>query len=459
MVNTVKSKEEFNCVVEYSNVVMQLTSTALYHYLKQINNNLSQMDICVGYSGGIDSSVLLHLTAQLRASALISNLRAIHVNHNLSPAAQSWQEHCQHICNELDVPLQLFNIHVQKQPRESLEANARELRYAEFKRSMHKNSLLLLAHHQDDQAETLLLQLLRGSGIKGLAAMPAYRKFGLGYIGRPLLSFSRAEIIHYAHSNGLQIIEDESNTNLQFDRNYLRHKIIPAIRSRWPTYQQTFARSAMHCAVANDICTEVANIDMQQCVGTDKDRLMLTELCKLPLVRCAQVIRYFLQSKNLSVPTYNQLQQFITQLVNMKKDSQPILQFAGVELRCFQGFLYAFKRLPLIAQNFEVVWDLHEDLELPGGLGRLRCLCLPEEPMSLVVRFRRSGERFHPQGRCGSHPLKKLFQEWQVPPWQRHRIPLVYAAEQLIWVAGYAFAKNVQNQLLSGIIWERNDNP
>lgn len=399
----------------------------------------------IAYSGGLDSHVLLHLMAQIRAENPKIKLQAIHVNHGLSQNAASWVKHCQKICKELKVHLIIKTLSLKKTPKKSLEAEARKLRYFEFSKLLKKDTFLLTAHNQNDQAETLLLQLFRGAGPKGLAAMPTKMEFASSFLLRPLLSFSRAELQKYAIENKLQWIEDESNTNLNFDRNFIRHKLMPVIQTRWPSVQETLARVARHCGEASELLHELAVDDL---VGVD-NTLFIKTLLELSPARQRNVLREWLQQLNFPIPSEIKLLQIQNEVLNAPADAKPLIKWEGTEIRRYQNYLYALKPLPTIDLNWEKIWELKSgSLLLPDNLGSLIAekkqgsgyLKLPAKA-KVTVRFRREGERCQPAGRMGSHPLKKLMQEWQIPPWQRNRIPLIYFNKQLVAVIGYCICE------------------
>lgn len=216
-----------------------------HQYLSQLL--IAHPQICrliVGYSGGLDSHVLLHGLAMHRPYWLTQKLEAIYVDHGLQTASAVWGEHCAEVCRDLNMPFRVLKIDARPVPGESPEAAARRARYAALAAELGFDSALLTAHHRDDQAETLLLQLLRGAGPYGLAAMPAVSRLGQGRLLRPFLEVDRAELLAYAGKHGLRWIEDASNTDTGFDRNYLRHRVLPLLRERWPAVNRTLSRSA-----------------------------------------------------------------------------------------------------------------------------------------------------------------------------------------------------------------------
>jgi tRNA(Ile)-lysidine synthase len=411
--------------------------------------------LIVGYSGGIDSHVLLHLLATNRAFWPERELEAIYIDHNLQTDNTAWEEHCARVCFELDIPFRA--LHVDARPRygEGQEAAARCARYAAFATALDPKSALLTAHHCDDQAETVLLQLLRGAGPHGLAAMPESIRLGQGQLLRPLLGFSRTELLTYALSKKLHWIEDESNTDIRFSRNYLRHDIIPLIEKRWPAFNRSLSRSARLCAEAASLLDKKAAVDLAQMqFDTDyKDALCISKLCRLSEPSQRNLIRYWLRQLGLPIPSSQQLRYLIRNIISSRQDRQPCVRWPGGEVRRYRDMLYAMP--PLLGhdvnQNFFWKPDIHHSfwppLYLPGvGMLQMRATSnfgIRSESLMhslLNVKFRKGGERFHPSFRYHSQGLKKLFQEAGIPPWQRGRLPLIYRGSELIAVVGLGIA-------------------
>ncbi len=403
--------------------------------------------IYIAYSGGLDSHVLLHLLRNLQADFPELTLCALHVNHGLQASAQAWAQHCQQVCADLTIHCELLTVAAQAEPGQSPEAGARHARYTAFAQYIDTHSVLLTAHQQDDQAETLLLQLLRGAGDRGLACMPLLMPFAQGYLLRPLLNFPRQQLADYAHAQQLKWIEDDSNLDQRFDRNYLRHEVMPRLKQRWPATSRVLARSARHYAQHSHLLNDIAAQDYQDLMCKKEQALMLAGLAQLSTCRQANVIRYWLRCLELPLPSEKQLQLIFTDVIAARDDANPTLSWPGVQVHRYAGCLYACMPLPPIASDWQARWDLCSDLMLPGGLGtlspehlqieQLRAALKPSATTAVTVRFRRGGERCHPQGRQGSHPLKKLMQEWGIPPWLRNRVPLIYWNEQLVAVVGY----------------------
>lgn len=408
----------------------------------------------IAFSGGLDSHILLHATRHLYPSA---HLTAIHINHGWHKGAKQWEIHCQTICNTLNIPLiiERLTISPESMARYGPEEAARRERYATLHRYLNNKDCLLTGHHLEDQAETLLLQLLRGAGIQGLASMPLFSQHNSAYHLRPLLSWTRQDRINYAKQHQLSWIEDSSNLDQRYHRNFIRHSVLPLLKQRWPSMVTTLARTARHCAQANDLSIEIAIQDLATC-EIKKGSLSVTALCQLSSLRQDNVLRYWIKKQLNAVPSTDQFLQ-IKQLVFTK---QTPIQFSvnGWAIRRYRDTLYANILLPtsyLSLQTNTIQWNLKYPLPLEKGnalvaiptygKGIRRSIFSDNNPI-LTIQFRQGGERFHPQGRCGSHPLKKLFQEWNIPPWERPHVPLLYFNRQLLAVSGLAVADHVAAQ-------------
>lgn len=403
----------------------------------------------VAYSGGLDSHVLLHLLAQLREQPELPVCHAVHVHHGLSANADHWVEHCEATAAQLQIPLTVLHVDAQAKEGESPEAAARDARYAAIAELLVEGDCLLTAHHQEDQAETLLLQLLRGAGPKGLAAMPIWQPFPPAVHARPLLTNSQQQLLVYAKQHGLSWIDDESNADTRFDRNYLRHEIMPRLQKRWPATARVLSRSASHHAEATDILDEVAQQDLLQV--RVENALLIPVLCQLSLARQKNLLRYWLLSLGLSQPGSVHLQHILDDVLMAVVDAEPRVTWPGAEVKRYRDRLYASGQLSEFDGSQVLVWDGQSPIALDG----LAChwLAVSDQGVGLraellqgdvEVRFRQGGESIQPVGRRGRHALKKLFQEQGVPPWQRDRLPLIYINDQLVAVANLWVAEGYQ---------------
>jgi tRNA(Ile)-lysidine synthase len=396
--------------------------------------------LIIGYSGGLDSHVLLHVLATQGHRWPEQRLEAIYVDHGLQAVSTTWGEHCAGGCRDLNLPFRVLKIDARPASGESPEAAARRARYAALAAELSSDSALLTAHHRDDQAETLLLQLLRGAGPHGLAAMPAVSRLGQGWLLRPFLEVDRADLLTYARKHGLRWIEDASNADIGFNRNYLRHQVLPLLRERWPAVNRTLNRSARLCAETAAWLDEEAAADWVRVVTERPDRLAIPVFQELSAVRQRNLLRYWLRRLNLPVPDARQLQQIVHDALTAAADRNPCIRWPGAEVRRYRDGLYAMPPLKPhdVSQTF--IWQSDANgwppLDLPG-VGRLELRKIVGEGLryeilqsgSLLVGFRQGGERFRPVGRAHSQELKKLLQEAGIPPWERERLPLVYGVK------------------------------
>jgi tRNA(Ile)-lysidine synthase len=391
----------------------------------------------IAYSGGVDSHVLLHLAASLRTSYPIK-IRAIHVNHSLSPHAEKWSAHCATICQQLQIDYTQKVINATAPSGESPEEIARKRRYALFSTLLAPGDILLTAHHQDDQAETVLLQLFRGAGPKGLAAMPVFKSLGQGWLARPLLNFTRADLCLYAKQHQLVWVEDESNENMDFSRNFLRQQIMPLLKQRWPTIASTLTRVSEHCAEAQYLLDKMAEKNLATVQGAVLGTLSVSGLLALEPAEQRQVIRLWLAQQHFPIPGSVKLHQIQSDVLQARSDKMPHMQWAGIELRRYRDDLYVMPCLkPVSTETY--AWDLQQPLVL--AVGTLRAELVSGQGLRIqgghvTVRFRQGGETGQLPGRHCHHRLQKIFQEKRVPTWLRDRIPLIYVENQLVAAVG-----------------------
>ncbi len=411
---------------------------------------MTQLDYLLAFSGGLDSTTLLHLLVQALKNEPHASLRAIHIHHGLQSHADEWAVHCQRVCNQWQVPLAIINVNAHAKPGESPEAAARSARYHALEQQMYENSILVTGHHQDDQAETFLLQLLRGAGTKGLSAMAEWKSLTQGWHYRPLLNYSRQQLVQLAQSHHLTWIEDPSNHSLVYARNALRHKILPSVRQHWPGYAKTLCRSAQLLAESHELLRQFAQEQLTQW-GTTKDRLPLSAFRECAAPRQALLLRTWLENFNRPLPAQAKLGQFLNDLLTALPDRHPSLNWATMTLYRYHDALYwRLTASPVI--NTPICW-----LQFPKPLildakrtliasfsqqqGGLRTLT-PDEIATLTIHTWHSGGRFHPADRVHSQRIKKLLQEWQIPMECRHELPFLYSGETLIAIIGYGVAKS-----------------
>lgn len=388
--------------------------------------------LLLGLSGGLDSTVLLHLLAQ-QASYRRAGLRALHVHHGLHPDADVWAAQCAQLCAALAVPLQVVRVQVPRDSGNGLEAAARQARRHAFAQALQPGEWLALAQHRDDQAETFLLRALRASGPDGLAAMQALSDFAGSRLWRPLLAQPRSVLHAYAQQHGLQWIDDPSNADPGFDRNFLRLQVLPLLRQRWPHADAALARSAQLCADAGallDADDRTALDALQDAPGAP---LPLAPLRGLPAARRARVLRRWVAQAGLPPLPAAGLAAIERDLLNARADAAAQFAWHGACVRSWRDRLHAERDLAPWPADWQAQWDGRAPLTLPDGR---RLHLLAETTLvfdtPLLVRARRGGERLRLPGRTQSQALKHLLQTQALPPWQRARLPLLFDATQLL---------------------------
>ena len=404
----------------------------------------------VAYSGGLDSHVLLHLFSQIVSDGI--NLRAVYVNHGLQTDANQWAIHCQTICAALKVPYASLNLHLSIAKGESIEEVARNSRYQALADELNDDEILVTAHHQNDQAETLLLQLFRGAGVSGLASMPLQNTFNSDkHIHfRPLLGYSRVAIEAYAKSHNLQYIEDPSNKDTSFDRNYLRQLIMPQLRERWLGIDKTISRAAFIQAETKSLLDELAAEKLPEVLTTDAyyaenkntrslPPLDISKLSQLNANKQRLIIRYWISQQGFMHPSDTKLAHIFSDVINAADDKQPMIEWSGVELRRYQKQLYIMAPLSEHDAKRIIPWNPNEAYIIDSLSLKVEQSCLDTALNTInekvTIRFRQGGETIEMPKR-GNISLKNLFQELRVPPWIRSRLPLIYIGEKLVKIVG-----------------------
>ncbi|MFN3581422.1 MAG: tRNA lysidine(34) synthetase TilS [Pseudomonas sp.] len=395
----------------------------------------------LGLSGGMDSMLLLDALTELRDNHSLPTLKALHVHHGLHADADLWVEHCMQQCRVRGVELLVER--VQLSQGASIEAQARDARYQAFAAHMGSGDCLLLAHHRDDQIETLLFRMLRGTGLRGLAAMPQQRVLGVGTLVRPLLHWSRADLQAAAQQRGLQWVEDPANLDPRFARTQLRHEVVPLLRQAWAGADTALLRLAEHAAEANELLDELAESDLQSLQSFDADpwladlpALQLTALQGLSSPRQRNLLRYWLRHQHCQAPDQRHLASLLQQL-NAADDRQALWQLADARLHTGKGCLWLLPPNGLPAGSEQPLPDT-ATLALSAGNGLLEQRCAQGRlPWSgdWQIRYRRGGEVVRLPGRPAKD-LKQLFQEAGIPAWLRPAMPLIYCDGQLVSVGG-----------------------
>lgn len=406
----------------------------------------------VAYSGGVDSHVLLQLLAG-RRDALRAPLMAVHVDHGIQAQSGEWRAHCERVCHQLDVPFHALQTNGVAAPGESPEAAARHARYRVLEDWLPDGAVLLTAQHRDDQAETLLLQLFRGAGPRGLSAMPASMALGGGRLLRPFLDLTRADILGWAQTHELDWIEDPSNADTRYDRNLLRHELLPQLQQRWPGLPTVLARAAAHQSEQAGLADALAGVDFLACCSTDHERLLQSGLKSLMPARQRNLLRYWIRQRGFVMPSQAVLERIREEMLFSRDDAQPLVHWGRAELRRYRGELYLMQALPAQDSAECIPWDLRNRPELGTASGVLfarpvtgQGLHLPDSFARVDVRFRRGGESLRLPGASHHRTLKNLLQEHGVPDWERERLPLLYAGDTLVAVPGIAVCEGFQAQ-------------
>lgn len=396
----------------------------------------NRQSLLVAYSGGVDSTVLLHALTQLKQQQRPDlQLSAIYIHHGLSQNADSWARHCQQQCQIWQVPLIIEKVRLDPMAG-NIEQQARNARYQAIYRHLKSDQMLCTAQHLDDQCETFLLALKRGSGPAGLSAMPVESNRHL----RPLLTISRQQIEAYANRHQLTWIEDESNQDDHYDRNFLRLKVLPLINQRWPQFSQMVARSASLCQQQEALINELLDNDFHQLMTT-QGQLRLSPLINYSEYKRNAILRMWFRQQGVMMPSQKQLALIWQTVVEAKEDANPKFVLHNKQIRRYQNQLYL---LPLYddTEHLVINWDLTSPLVLPDNIGQLQShyqhdlnCRLPQADEAVTVRFHAQG-RLQIVNRQGSRAIKKIWQEHQIPPWMRTRTPLIYYNEQLICAVG-----------------------
>jgi tRNA(Ile)-lysidine synthase len=397
--------------------------------------------IAVAFSGGIDSTVLAHALAKHRRR--FASLRLLHVDHGLQAASHDWSRHCAEVARSLRVPFVPLEATIRRKRGESPEAAARDARYALLAMVLEPDEVLVTAQHRDDQVETLLLQLFRGAGPAGLAAMPSMAKFGAARICRPLLAETREAIEHYAREKRLKWVEDPTNMETQFARNFLRAKVLPVIRQQWKGVDAAIARSAAHMAEARRLLGALGRADYERVA--DGDGVNVAALRSLPLARRRNALRAYIASVNVESPPTSKMTELAGALLAARGDSQPEVHWHGAVMRRRSGRLvlevksedhfdgsaeltakswdWSVDRVCVLSQRGERL-ELIDDAAGPIDLDLL--------PRLLDIRARSGGETLRPGPRARTQALKKLIQAAKLTVEERAHLPLLFSGEHLI---------------------------
>lgn len=439
--------------------------------------------LVIALSGGLDSVALFDACVRFcdkNPQQYPAGLRAIHVHHGLSVNADAWQHYCQALCSDRGVALSCVSVSVANDSGLGIEAQARHSRYRAFSDQLAAHEVLLMAHHRDDQAETVLLRLLRGAGPGGLAGMPQHRTLGEAVLWRPFLEVSRAELQRYVAARQLRWVDDESNDDVSLSRNYLRHQVIPAIAGHWPDWQGSVLRSGMLGGDAEQLLQELAHDALQplvSCNPGDADQLSLlwTPLVSMSLARQRLLIRHWLLQQTRQLPGWRLVQRIVHEMLAAAPDAQPQIAWDDWLLRRYRDRLYLNQADELLQQHVSqreqlpdmphlgFAWLPQPDGRLPAlvlpGNGAVRLFQTAQGGMRMpqgecFIRYRVGGERCALPGRP-HRALKKILQESALPPWVRARTPLLYVNDELAWIAGVGVCEGFQSDGMGwAVAWQ-----
>ncbi|XHF84239.1 tRNA lysidine(34) synthetase TilS [Vibrio sp. HN007] len=416
--------------------------------------------IVLALSGGVDSRVMLELLGAYKQKNPNNRYCAVHIHHGLSPNAEEWVSKCEMWCAEVGIPLAVEQVRLNLGSQVSIEQEARDKRYQALSKHINHGDTLLTGQHLSDQTETFLLALKRGSGPKGLSSMPEQTSFGLGKIVRPLLRISRDEIVRYAKKSNLDWVEDESNQDDKFDRNFLRNNITPLLNERWPHIESAISRSADLCAQQELLLEELLADKLQGMVSEDQSISVSALSAQSELAR-NHLLRLWLAQNGWLMPSQKQLGKIWTEVALSKADANPKLNYTSGEIRRYKDRLYMVESHADVSQWKKKI-KIDEQIELPDSLGSLElkrsdsdnCLRLPRENEELWVTFNPEGLSAHPIDRGHSRSLKKLFQEYGVPSWLRRRIPILMVDDRVAAVVGLFADKAFSGQDCE-LVWNK----
>ncbi|ACA31155.1 tRNA lysidine(34) synthetase TilS [Histophilus somni] len=419
--------------------------------LQQLQNQLNQFPshtkLLLGFSGGLDSTVLLSLLAKLRKKQPHLSLRAIHIHHGLSQNADNWAIHCRQICQQLDISFLCEKVTIN--PRKGIEADAREARYQAIANHLQDNEILVTAHHQQDQTETFLLALKRGSGLQGLGAMQIQSVVFNLPIFRPLLHCTKQQLEQYAKTEKLSWIEDESNADNRYERNFLRNDILPKLRQRWQSIDNAVQRSAQHCFEQQQLINELLNDEFNKIYDKFDRTLSIANFATYSILKQKALLRTWLQHLHILMPSTIQLDNIMRNMIQAQEDRNPTCRLGNQVLRRYQKRLYA---TPILQDLSHIRLDIqaNECINLPDNLGEIclltknehlqvtwqnKQILLPLTQEKIEIRFRYSGKVKLPQG--FHQEMKKCWQDHNVPVWQRTRIPLIFYGNKFKSAVGF----------------------
>jgi tRNA(Ile)-lysidine synthase len=405
----------------------------------------------VALSGGVDSVVLLYLLHSLQKKHRFT-LNATHVHHGLSKNADKWVKFCEKLSRDLSVPLDVHYVKLPQKKSLGIEGEARRLRYEKLLQS--KSDLIVLAHHQDDQAETFLLQLIRGAGVKGLSSMAHFD--GSRRLWRPLLNTPRSAIESYAKQHKLKWVEDESNQNIDFNRNFIRLKVLPILKNRFNNIIKVISRSSSHLSEAQNLLDDLAKLDLKKHLKSInyKHKFQVKTLNKLSLTRAKNVLRYWLEINDQLMPSKDLLDELLRQVLTAKKDAALKIEISkDYEIRRYKDEIYLVQKNHQPHKKYEIIWNGESEINLPNGtkltFKKVKGRGISVEKVKdkkLIISNRKGGESFKPDAKRPTKKTKQLLQGSNLPPWERESLPFIFLNESLVCLPGFGVDSKYQTQ-------------
>ena len=401
----------------------------------------------MGFSGGIDSTALLHALYRVR-DRLGAPLKAIHFHHGLHPEADAWSRHCHEFCSQRRITLVTRSLEMAALKPSNVEETGRNLRYRALAEILDRDEVYLTAHHADDQAETVFLNLMRGSGPEGLAGIPELRQLGKGWVARPLLNWSRSDLVDYAQCNDLKWMEDPSNRDESFDRNFLRNRLFPLIESRWPEISKRLNRSARIAKIASEALSYFIGSSTNGLLG-HSCRMPIGPLLKHELALQTLIVRQWLRQQEIPPPPEARLLEFLDQLSVAGNDSQAEVCWRDWRMKHFQGSIWLQDiSTPLVCQRFS--WTDELSMNLGTKLGSLQVTgAVDHVPDGWMVDRRKEGGRIQLEARTPRRTLKECFRLAGIPPWIREAIPILYWDEEVAAIGDWMLSGRLQDWLES----------
>ena len=431
------------------------TSSALDIIERQIKPLLPNK-FCIAFSGGMDSTVLLHVMKNIIDEK--SQIRAIHINHNIVDNSKVWTRTCKSICKNFGIDIEIISLEVTHNGY-GLEAAARDERYEKLKEKLYENEYLLTAHHEEDQMETVFLRMARGTGLDGLQGINEKYSFGEGIIFRPMLEVSKTSVMDYAKEHQLKWVEDSSNQDTHFDRNFLRKKIIPQFRERWPSIASSVSRLSQLSAQNIKILNQIAEEDIGPIANMNE--LPLAKLLDKSFERANNMLRYIILANGMSIPSMKTLQDGLKEMLDPETDKS-VIAWKDYCIRKYKNHLYFLSNSDLEPNKVDVriPWEIGKTVNLGENIGTIEATFIHGDGLSiekcknkLTISYRQGGELIKPIGHRINKSLKNLFQENQILPWMRDKIPLIYYQDELVSVADLWFNQNyVASQNEAGFV-------